>query len=136
MEYSVRHLKEEDYSMLAEWWKLWRWTPVPREALPDNLEDGILISVNGEPACAGFLYSTSASKLFIMEFIISNPKIKDKEARKKAVDFTIKCIIEQAKKAGAVTILSWIKNEHLINKYLDNGFIYGDKGMNNMVFNF
>ncbi|QQV91507.1 hypothetical protein M1M25_gp071 [Tenacibaculum phage Gundel_1] len=136
MEYTLRHLTEEDYKMLAEWWKLWRWTPVPRVALPDNMEDGILISVNGEPACAGFLYSTSASKVFIMEFIISNPKIKDKEARKKVVDYTIKSIIELAKKAGAVTILSWIKNEHLINKYLDNGFIYGDKNMTNMVYNF
>lgn len=136
MEYTVRHLKEEDYTMLSEWWVFWWKKPVNRLALPDNMEDGILISVDGKPACAGFLYSTSASGVFIMEFIISNPKIKDKIARKQAIDFTIKCIIEQAKKAGAISILSWIKNEHLINKYLDHGFVYGDKSMTNMVFNF
>ena len=93
MEYTLRHLTEEDYNILAEWWLFWWKKPVVRQALPDNIGDGILISVNGEPACAGFLYSTSASKVFIMEFIISNPKIKDKEARKKVVDYTIKSII-------------------------------------------
>lgn len=136
MDFTLRHLNEEDYSFLSEWWKFWWKQPVKRFILPDDLGDGVLISVDGEPACAGFLYATSSSSMFMIEFIISSPKIKDKEARRLAVDYTIKTLLELAKKAGAVSVLSWVKNEHLMNKYLDNGFIRADIGMTNMVYNF
>lgn len=136
MEYTLRHLTENDYETLSGWWKFWWKQTVHRKALPDNMGDGIMISVDGEPACAGFLYATSSSHVFMMEFIISSNKIRDKEARKKALDYTVKCLIELAKKAGAISIFSSIKHPNLIKVYQENGFVVTDKSMTNMIYNF
>lgn len=136
MSFTVRHLKEEDYEILSNWWTFWWKKPVNRKILPDNISDGVMIEYKGTPVSAGFLYSTSSSSLFWMEFIITSNTFRDKILRQEAIDFNIKILIEIAKRAGAISIYSSIKNQNLINKYLDNGFTFGDKGMTSMVYNF
>lgn len=136
MKYTLQHLEEKDYKVLAEWWEFWWKKKVPREALPDKLSDGILIKVDGVPACAGFLYATSSRYVFWMEFIISNPDIKDKEARAKSINFTVRSLIELAQKAGALSIFSSIKHPSLKEVYKRNGFIESETKMSNFVYNF
>ena len=38
MEFNIRKLKGKDYNnILIKWWKDWRWTPPPKDFLPDDL---------------------------------------------------------------------------------------------------
>lgn len=132
---TVRNLEEKDYKLLADWWTFWWKKPVERYALPDNLSDGILVCFNNVPICAGFIYRSSSSSLFWIEFIISSPKIKDKSLRNNSLDYLIKVLLELCKRAGAKVIFTSVKHPSLINKYIQNGFIKGDEGMSNFIFN-
>lgn len=131
---SIRNLEEKDYKLLAEWWRFWWKNPVPRHALPDDISNGILVFFNNQPVCAGFIYKTSSSNLFWIEFVISSNKIKNKEIRANSLDYLIKVLIELCKRSGAKTIFSSVKHQSLINKYLENGFIKGDQGMINLIY--
>lgn len=135
MSFTVRNLMEEDYETLSKWWVFWWKKPVERKMLPDNLSDGIMIECNGVPVSAGFLYATSSSYLFWLEFIISSPSFKGKELREIALDHTVQVLLKLAKKAGAISVFSSIKHQSLINCYLRNGFIPGDKNMTNFHIN-
>lgn len=134
MSFTVRNLEEKDYEALSEWWLFWWKTPVHRKMLPDDISNGIMVEYNNEPVFSGFLYNTSSSYLFWMEFIVSSPRFKDKELRNQGLDYTIKVLIELAKRAGAKTIFSSIQHKGLINKCVDNGFVETDKFMTNLIY--
>jgi hypothetical protein len=133
---TVRNLKEEDYKTLSDWWTFWWGKPVERYALPDDLSEGILILKNDIPICSGFIYRTSSSSLFWIEFIISNNEIKDKELRDSSLDYLLQVLLELCKRAGAKTIFTSVKHPSLIKKYIKNGFTKGDDGMTNFIYNF
>lgn len=135
MNFEVRNTREEDYEIICDWWRFWpKWEPQPRWMLPDNLSDGLMVSFKGENLCAGFIYRTSASKLFKCEFIISSYKIKDRQARKEGIIFLIQGLKYLAKQMGAKVIYTSLNNDALIDKYLDCGFIEGSKGCTEMVY--
>jgi hypothetical protein len=133
---TVRNLKEEDYKILSDWWTFWWKTTVPRHMLPDDLSEGVLVLNNDIPICSGFIYRTSSSNLFWLEFVISNHKIKDKKIRDESLDYLLKILLELCKRAGAKTIFTSVKHPSLIDKYVKNGFIKGDDGMSNFIYNF
>ena len=87
MKFNVRKLTEQDYSMLVDWWKWWRWSPPSKNLLPDNGTGGIIIEKNNIPVVAGFLYFTN-SEMVLLEWIISNPKYKESD-RKDAIEMLI-----------------------------------------------
>ena len=117
----TRFTTPEDYPELVTWWKWFRFpAPLP-ETLPNNLKDGIMISHNGENVCAGFIYRTPSAFAWL-EFIVSNPHIKDKSIRKESLELLINTISQVAKNLGFKVIFTSVKNENLINKYLDCGF--------------
>lgn len=137
MDYQIRQLKEEDYEMLYEWWKGWRWSvPPPRNILPDNLNEGIMVQHQNTDVCAGFLYSTSSSSMFYMEFIVSNPNVKDKDVRSKSLEYLIQGLLTLAEAAGASVVFTVSRNPSVLKKYEENGFIQGSKNSTEMVFNF
>ena len=43
MKFNARKLNDKDYDCLVNWWKWWRWTPIPKNFLPDNGTGGIMI---------------------------------------------------------------------------------------------
>jgi len=130
MEY--RLTTREDYPELVEWWKFWRFRPPTIEMLPNLMNDGIIISENGVNIFAGFIYRTPSAFCF-MEFIVSNPSIKDRKLRKEALSFLIEVISQLASKMGFKLVYSSIKNESLINHYLDNGFVKGSLNCTEMI---
>lgn len=125
MNYIIDFIQEEDYETLCEWWSFWRFPSPPKEALPDNGLGGLKVSYmkDGEKidVCAGFLYGTNSSIAWL-EFIVSNPNVKDKKVRGESLNELIKEICSRAKTSGYGAIFSSLKNENLINKYTDVGF--------------
>lgn len=84
-----RWITTEDYDTLVEWWKFWRFCPPTREVLPDNGLSGIVVTDDDDkPICAGFIYYTNSPIAWI-EFIVSNPEVKDKKIRHESLVFLI-----------------------------------------------
>jgi len=129
----VRKLNSQDYDeILVKWWKDWRWTPPPAEFLPDNGEGGLMVCDEDYPVAAGFLYVTNSSVAW-MEFIVSNIEYKHKENRKQAIRLLILTLEELAKISGKKYIYSTLKNESLINSYLECGFSKGTSNSQEMI---
>ena len=83
----VRDLNEKDYDILTGWWKWWRWSIPEKDFLPGNATSGLMIEKNNIPIVAGFIY-TSNSSLCYLDWIISNPKYREKD-RKQAIELLI-----------------------------------------------
>lgn len=128
----VRYLDDRDYDVLASWWKDWRWTPPPKDMLPQNGRGGLMITKDGEDICAGFIYFTNSSTAWV-EFIISNFQYKNKEGRKEAILLLIQALSEVAKDNNCKYIYTSLKNEQLINHYAACGFEKGSTGCTEMI---
>lgn len=131
MEY--RLLEENDYPMLCKWWSDNRFPIPPLEFLPRNGTDGILVLKDGIPICAGFIYETSSPVLAWIEYIVSNFEVKDRALRKEALLFLIKTLTEICERMGKKYIFTSVKNESLIARYEDCGFVNGGKGATEMI---
>lgn len=126
----VRIVTETSYkAVLCKWWKDWRWAAPAFDMLPRT---GVIISIDGEDICAGFLYQTD-SKMAWVEYIISNFEYKDRENRKKAIEFLINVLSELAKDNGFKYLYTSLKNKSLIERYENCGFITGDSNCQEMI---
>ena len=132
MEYRIA--KYSDYEMLKEWWRFWRFPIPPIVTLPQEDDEnfsGVIACENNKNIACGFLYKTN-SALCWLEYIVTNPNTSSEER-----NLGIKTVIEQlsikAKELGYEAIFSSIKNENLINKYKELGFIEGSKGTTEMI---
>jgi hypothetical protein len=123
---NYRALTSNDYGMLCEWWSFWRFAAPPQHALSTS---GIIVFEGDIPVCAGFLYGTNSS-FCLIEFIVSNPNVKDKELRSNAMEYLINSLCYIGNQSGFYLVFSSLKNQNLINKYKDCGFT---EGSNNCV---
>jgi len=130
MEFNVRYLNENDYDMLCDWWKAWRWTAPPRDFLPENGMGGLIVEKNGIPVVAGFVYFTN-SAIAWSEFIVSNFEYKDKD-RKEAIKILIFELSELAKRKGSKYIYTVVKNQSLKNTYEEMGYSNGSQKVDEM----
>lgn len=131
----VRNLTSEDYSEnLVKWWNDWRWTPPPADFLPENGTGGFMVCDEDYPVVAGFLYVTN-SKVAWIEFIVSNFEYRHKEKRKEAIKLLIMTLERLAVIHGKKYIYSSLKNESLINSYMDCGFVKGTSNSQEMIKN-
>lgn len=128
--YNIRLLTEDDYPVLCEWWKFWRFPAPPREFLPNNGTGGIMISKDGIDICAGFLYGTN-SRLAWLEYIVSNPKYRDNRAG--AIQYLISELTRLAKETGYGAVFTSVKNENLVKHYEACGYFKGSNNTYEMV---
>tara|TARA_B100000085_G_scaffold277280_1_gene297489 strand:- start:682 stop:1092 length:411 start_codon:yes stop_codon:yes gene_type:complete len=132
MEFNVRKLNIDDYDKhLVEWWKAWGWEPIPRDFLPEDATSGLMVTKGDQNICAGFLYLTN-SKVALTEFIVSNKQYKEKD-RKEAIELLIDCILELADTNGYKYAHVILKNESLLNKYLNAGYRLSDRKVTEMI---
>lgn len=129
--FSVRYLKEEDYPILCQWWKDWKWTPPQRDFLPENGLGGIMLEKDGIPIIAGFIYFTNSAVAWC-EFIISDFNYKNKD-RKEAKKILIFELCELAKRKGSKYIYTVVKNQSLKKDYQEAGFVNGSQKVDEMV---
>ena len=125
MKFNARKLIDKDYNCLVSWWKWWRWTPVPKNFLPDNGTGGIMIEKENTPIVAGFIYYTNSDAVFV-EWIISNPQYKHGD-RKEAVEMLLKTIEAICKEQGKKYMFSIGRNQHLINTHKKLGWDVDNK---------
>ena len=120
MKFNAKKLTENDYDLLVEWWKWWRWTPVPRNFLPDNGTGGIMIYKDNIPVVAGFIYFTN-SDAAVVEWVISNPEYKESD-RKDAITLLIQAVEHVLAQQGIKHIFTIGRNKHLINVHKKLGW--------------
>ncbi len=122
MELFFAPLENEDYEILCEYWKFWKFPAPPKKCLPNGGTGGIkLVNEEKEIVCAGFLYETN-SGIAWLEFIVSNPNIRDKNIRHDALVQLISFLTIEAEEKGFDVVFTSIINENLIKKYEEVGY--------------
>jgi hypothetical protein len=122
MEMNFLPLQESDYKTLCKFWKWWKFSIPPKNCLPNNGLGGIKIVDNtGAIICAGFLYETN-SGIAWLEFIVSNPYIKDKKLRHDAQIQLIALLTVEAEEKGFTAVFASITHKSLIEKYIEIGY--------------
>tara|TARA_R100001443_G_scaffold115906_2_gene134828 strand:- start:393 stop:800 length:408 start_codon:yes stop_codon:yes gene_type:complete len=111
MKFNARKLTEQDYSMLVDWWKWWRWSPPSKNLLPNNGTGGIIIEKNNISVVAGFLYFTN-SEMVLLEWIVSNPKYKESD-RKDAIEMLINVSEQVCRKENKKYMFTIGRSKHL-----------------------
>mgnify|MGYP003629440567 FL=1 len=111
MKFNARKLTDQDYSMLVDWWKWWRWSPPSKNLLPNNGTGGIIIEKNNIPVVAGFLYFTN-SEMVLLEWIVSNPKYKESD-RKDAIEMLINVSEQVCRKENKKYMFTIGRSKHL-----------------------
>lgn len=124
-----RYIEQSDYNTLVDWWKFWKFPAPPIEMLPDS---GVIVNKDGVDICAGFIYFTNSKTCWI-EFIVSNPNVRQKEDRREAITKVIDVLCSIGKNNGYTIAYTSLKNESLQNKYLECGFIEGSKNCNEYI---
>lgn len=132
MSFTCRLLKEGDYeNTLVKWWKDFRWTPPPKDMLPQDGLCGVIVSKGDIDVCAGFIFLTN-SKVAHVEYIISNFEYKNKD-RKEAIRLLIEALSVIAKDKGCKYIFTSLKNDSLIKSYESCGYMKGSTGCTEMI---
>ncbi len=133
MQLNIRKLVENDWDTLVSWWLEWRYWKVapPKDFLPDNGTGGFMVEKNNIPIVAGFLYFTNSQGV-LLEWIVSNPKYKDKD-RKDAVELLIIAAEEFVKKSGKSYIFSIGRNANLIETHKKLGYTVDPKPSHEII---
>jgi len=127
MEFNIRKLNGKDYNnILINWWKAWRWTPPPKDFLPDNGKGGFIVFDKDIPVCAGYMYVTN-SKVGWCDWVVSNFDYKDRKKRKKALSLLVEVLSHTLKLSGCKYGYALLKSDSLIEVYENNGYIKADK---------
>lgn len=130
----IRLTQPQDYPLLQQWWKWHRFSAPPIDML-DNLRFGIMVYDGETQICAGFLFFTNAKAYGLLEYIVSNPEVKEKNTRKQALILLINTLIEMAQSKGVKTLYSSLKNQNLIQHYTQCGFLTGSTNTTEMIIN-
>lgn len=116
-----------DYDIISGWWgQHGSFAPKPEHLSPT----GIMVSVDEDPVCAGFLYNTD-SKICVFEFVVSNPKSPKKD-RNAALEHLIDMIKLIAKDRGYSLIYTSINIQAYIKKLTNAGFLEADKNQTHL----
>jgi hypothetical protein len=131
----ARLLKNDNYPTLVKWWKDSRFPPPGLDYLPQvNGElQGVMIQDGDKEICAGFIINTTVPKGAMVEYIVANFDIKDRELRKESLNLLINTISEVCKGMGKTFLFTSLKNPSLKNRFEDCGFITGSTGTCEMV---
>lgn len=132
----VRYLELSDYDTLYKWWKdnLWPKPPTLDDLPIVNGElQGLMVFNDDVEICAGFLINTSVKNGLLMEYIVANFEVKDRELRKQSLNLLINTICDTAKAMGKKYIFSSLKHPSLLNRYKDCGFTEGSKNTVEMI---
>ena len=108
---------EQDYPVIADWWRKWKWEPVQPKYLPPT---GIMIENNDKMICCCFIYRTD-TVWCIIDWFLMNPEAK-KEDRKGCLDFLLKEALKKAKSMGFEICDSMVRKESLMKVMEDNGY--------------
>ncbi len=114
----------EHYDLIKKWWQDHNWLPIDKNILPKT---GLIVN----DCVAGFLYQTDSSLAWV-EWIVSD-KNSDKKLRKESLYILINELTNIAKDMGFTHTWSWLENENLIKYFTEQGYVFGDRNMTNVI---
>ena len=94
-------------------------------------DTGYLAVLDGVNMASLFLYITN-SKTAILGYPIANPFVS-RDLSRAGVGYLIEKTISIAKEDGCERIITYMGNKSMTERYLDHGFVVGDKGVTNLV---
>lgn len=130
--FSVRQLKESDYTELVKWWNDWEFKPLTKANLPSNGTSGVMVSIEDVNICAGFLWVTNSDIAWI-GFAVSDRNITDKGIRNDALEILINNLTNTAFSQGFTTVFTVSTNKSLINKHKNCGFVVGSNNATELI---
>jgi len=116
-----RYFADSDYDNIIKWWNFWRF-PAPSLDMLSSI--GIIVSLDDVDIACGWLYTTNSSMAHV-EFIVSNPDVRDKDIRTEAINGLIDELCISAKELGYRFAYTSLTNKNLQNKLKDCGFLEG-----------
>lgn len=126
--YTVSMVNDALYEIICVWWQAHRWQVLPRSMLPSN---GVVISVDGVPAVAGFLYLTD-SKISWLEWIVGNPEMSP-FVRRPAIKKLLEVMTQLSDSLGYRVMFSSLSHRGLMTLYEEAGFEKTDTEMTNFM---
>jgi hypothetical protein len=133
MALDIRILNSGDYDdILVGWWKDWGWEPPKRDFLPLDGAGGCIVFDGDTPVCAGFMYITNSSVVWI-DWIISNKNYRKKPERKEAIKILLETMTNIGRNLGNKYAYALIKHKGLIDDYVELGYIKGDSYNEEMI---
>ena len=124
MEFQIRKIKEKDYDLLVSWWKEWGWDAVPKDMLPSNGGDGIMLEKDVKPIIAGFVYF-GYDNIAWLDYIVAD-KNAERLTRAKSLINLLEVVEELVKKAGKKYIITVTDNKSLMSTFVKKNW-YVDK---------
>ena len=111
----MRYIEEQDIELISSWHDKYENWPIPAEELRSPIG-----AIN--KMCAGWLYYMQGSPMAIIEFVIADKDYREKD-RDDLIEELIEFLCDRAKSDGYKIAWAWIKNEKLIEKYKNQGFM-------------
>ena len=122
----VRHLREDDWDVLVEWWKKWPgWDSPEKGFLPEDGAGGLMVEKNQKPIVAGFLYKTNSNAV-LFEWVVSDPKYRDDD-RQEAVELLIKEAEKTCKDWGYKHMFTIGRSKRLMETHRKLGWFVDDR---------
>lgn len=110
--------RTSDYALVASWWEGHKLPVAPLAWLPRR---GWIVSSDGKPVLAGFVYQLDNTEMYWIEGIVSNPD-STKEERNEAMPVLFETATQAAREAGASIVLGSSSFDSLTGKYKEAGF--------------
>ncbi len=124
----IKFDQAKHYETICSWWKAHKWDAIPLDALSD---DGIVITSDGQPVCACWLYRTNSSICWV-EWYVANPTAPRK-IRNICIDKMIEISTSLAQMLGFKSVFSSVKVGRFIKRLEENDFIKSDQEMTNLI---
>ncbi len=121
---------EKDYADVCGWWQARPdWHPLPQDHIDRAI--GLVAESNGKKLCAIWLWLTGTA-FAVLDFLVSNPDASPK-LKVRAMGEVIDRGLQTAKRAGAKSIFTSLKNEGLERFFCKHGFEVTDRDMVNLL---
>jgi hypothetical protein len=96
----VHPIRDAEWSLVKSWFAARNYPAPQKKFLPRT---SAIVSVAGDPICAGYLFKTDA-KIGIINHVIATDRIMDKQVRSDALDYLIFHLCERARAAGILLV--------------------------------
>jgi hypothetical protein len=122
--FMIRRIEEKDLETINSWYKARRnWQVPPNDIFP---ETGYIVEKEGVGYYAMWLY-LSNSNIAVIDWVVSNPKVKDRELLSKL----LKYVCEEVHRFGYKYAMSIFDNNLILEKeFAKLGFIQGSQCFN------
>lgn len=112
---------DKDLNIIAKWWKDFDGTEINSRVFSDT---GVMVSVDEENICAGWLFETNSECCMIGWFVANQEA--DKNLIDEGLRFLTKRIETLARKRGYGIIMTYSENKSMIKRLTSLDYMEGD----------